>query len=272
MWFRYVTPMAACLCLVTASSGSAQNVQGDSTSSTGGSPAPSSQSLTLTSAFTTADRFDAVVSPRQFDGSGVSGTLGYRATSSRWMFESNLEAARARYRPREGETAIERAYSGRLTTDLTRWLSSGAKRSIGVGIAFAASAEVLEHQYDDPSSTTSGFITGFATLGPSFAWRESIGNGDASVAASVPLVGILHQPYADTRREHGPIQFRSTGPGQLHALDVALRYETTVDSRFGVAVEHRIRGFEYRGGWPIRSLTNATSLGVVWRFGRRTQP
>ncbi len=274
MWFWKVTPMAACLCVLTAVSGSAQSVQvdsaRDSTRDSARTAAPSSKSLSITGAYTKADRLDAVASPRPFDGSGVSGGLSYRATSPRWMFQTSLDGATANYLPNSGAaTATERAYSGSLGAGLTRWITSQPNRSFGVGVSLNSWAEVLEHQYADPNQTTASFMTGFATLGPSATFRQLIGGGEASISASVPLVGVVHQPYADLRQEHGPITFNAAGPAQLRGFDVGLRYETSVNSRMGLVVEHRLRNFDYTGGWNTNSLTNTTSLGVVIRLGRK---
>ena len=268
MQFPHVTSMATCLLFAIAASGIAQT---DSSTNTRSSAY--TKSLSLTSAFTSANRIDAAASPRTFDGSGLAGTIGFRSNSDRWMTQASLEGSHALYKPSTGEASVanERAIGGRLGLGVTRWITSRPKRAIGAGLSLNSWGEVLSHRYDDPNATTASFVTGFATVGPSLTWRESLANGDASLTATAPLAGWVHQPYADARQERDGVTLRSIGPTQLRGLDVALRYETSANSRLGIVAEHRVRGFEYSGGWTVRSLTNATSLGMVVRFGRRPQ-
>lgn len=253
-----ITPMTAYLTLAIAT---VANAQSDSAHAT--------QSVSAASAITQTERIDASASPRPFGGTGLAGSLQYRRDGNRWTFAATLIGSHANYRPSSGEnlSATEQSLNGRLELAALRRVAESSRRSIRVGVALESSGDFLTHRYTDPNATSSSYITAFSTLGPAASWRESVGGGAATVTATIPVAGVAHQPYGDTRIEHAGPRVNTIGPREVHGLDFTARYETSRRSRAGIMAEYRLHDFDYTGGWRVRTITNATAVGIVMRFG-----
>lgn len=257
-----LTPALACLPVVLAGSAKAQSAQ---------PTAPYRHTLAVSSGVNFTDRLDETASPRPYTGVGTAAALRYRFEPDRWSLTVEAGGARAAYQPRDELAGSESATGGNASLGVEREVASSHSISLRLGLAADARVELLDHRYADQASTLSSFVTGFSTLGPSATLRRSLGAGEVSATAVVPVVGLALQPYANTRQEREPISVRTVDFSALRGGSLDVRYESSRTARIGMVAEYRMRTFDYTGGWRTRSFTNATSLGIVARFGTKAR-
>lgn len=262
MRYQSLTPALACLTAVLAGSASAQNTRPTSTFR---------HSLSVTTGLTFTDRLDITASPRPFAGVGTAAGLSYRFEPGRWALGIEATGTQASYSPRDNLAGSESALAGGVGISVERQAMAGASTTLLLGLNLDTRAELLQHRYADAVSTLSSFTSGFAMLGPSATLRRKLGGGEFSATAVVPVVGLAHQPYANTRQEREPVTIRTVGFSALRGESLGLRYESSAAARMGVVAQYRLRTFDYSGGWRARSLTNSTAIGVVARFGSKAR-
>jgi hypothetical protein len=258
-WRRPVTPLAACLCVLSARAASAQ-----------GGANPYSTSFTITNGLTASQHVDLNASPLTFSGVGYDLGLGMRRGFGRWSFATTFDGAHRSYTTHltAGTPSTETSFDGRLALSLVRELGGHPGRGLGVGLFVDASAGMIRHQYTDPGLTVSDFVHGVVSVGPEVTWGKAIGDGLARVDVSAPLFGFVHRPYADTRRERPATSFTFATPSALRAINAGVSYETSERRRLGLFAAYRLRAMDLTEPQPFRSLTNTFSLGIVARFGR----
>lgn len=255
MPFRSLTPMMACICLALAQTARAQTT---------------TRELSAMTALSHADRLDATASPVPYGGFGVGGALGFRSESPNWLISLTAGGTNAHYTAQQSSvTAREHATNGRFSLEMMRTARLWSKSALAFGLAIDGRGEVLSHDYADPNHTSSDYVSAFATAGVAADWRQAIAGGKANLSLAVPVVGVVHQPYGDSRMEHASATLAAASIANLHGADFSARYETSSASKVGMVAEYRFGGFEYTGGWRMRSVTNTTSLGLVIRFGER---
>jgi len=261
-----LTPALACLPVVLASTAA----QGQNAQPATPTP-PFSHAVAVTSGVSFTDRLDATASPRPYAGVGTAAGIRYRYEPGKWSLTAEGSGTRASYQPRDNLAGSENAMSGGLAVSVDREAATVGSTEFRLGLTLDARAELLEHRYADVSSTLSSFVTGFATLGPTATVRRGLGTGQVSANVVLPLVGLAHQPYANTRQEREPFRVRAMGLSALRGALFGARYESSITSRFGVVAEYHLRAFDYTGGWRTRSFTNTTALGIVTRFGAKSR-
>jgi len=260
-----VTSMTACLCASLASVAAAQ-----SRPSAPASP-PFGHELSITTGMGFTDRIDASASPRPYGGLANGVGLSYTFRPGAWTLTTRAQGSIASLQPRDDFAGSEHAYAGGLAFDAQRTVAQFGPVTMRAGLTLESWADALRHRYGDQSSTTSTFISAFGTAGPAVSLSMPLGGGTLSGLASIPLGGLVYQPYANARQEREPIRLTTAGPTSLRGLDFGLRYESSASRTFGIVAEYRFRGFDYTGGWHARSITNTTSIGIVTRFGRKGQ-
>jgi hypothetical protein len=260
---KSLTPALACLPVVLAGTAQAQSAP----------PAkqtpPFNHALSVTSGVNYTDRLDATASPRPYAGVGTAAAVRYRFEPGKWSFTAEAAGTRGTYEPRDNLTGSEHAMAGGLAVTAEREAGSIGSTEFRVGLAVDTRAEVLEHRYADVASTLSSFVSGFATLGPTAGVRRAVGSGEVTANVVLPMVGLAHQPYANTRQEREPFTVRPIGLSALRGASFGARYESSRNARFGIVAEYHLRSFDYTGGWRMRSLTNTTAIGIVSRFGAK---
>jgi hypothetical protein len=217
------------------------------------------------------DRIDASASPRPYGGLANGVGLSYTFRPGAWTLTTRARGSIASLQPRDDFAGSEHAYAGGLAFDAQRTVAQFGPVTMRAGLTLESWADALRHRYGDQSSTTSTFISAFGTAGPAVSLSMPLGGGTLSGLASIPLGGLVYQPYANARQEREPIRLTTAGPTSLRGLDFGLRYESSASRTFGIVAEYRFRGFDYTGGWHARSITNTTSIGIVTRFGRKGQ-
>lgn len=259
-----VTSTTACLCVSLATAAAAQSAQ---------SPAspPFGHELSITTGMGFTDRIDASASPRPYGGLANGAGLSYTFRPGAWTLSTRIQGSIASLEPHDDYAGAEHAYAGGLAFDAQRAVAQFGPVTMNAGLTLESWADVLRHRYGDQSSTTSTFVSAFGTVGPAVSLSMPLAGGRLSGLASVPLAGLVYQPYANARQEREPIRLTTAGPTSLRGLDFGLRYESSAARTFGIVAEYRFRGFDYTGGWHARSVTNTTSIGIVTRFGRKSQ-
>lgn len=261
---KSLTPALACLPVVLAGTAQAQG-QAQSDPPT----RPFKHTVAVTSGVNFTDRMDETASPRPYAGVGTAAALRYRFEAGNWSLTAEAGGSRASYSPRDDLAGSESSVSGGVALSVDRSAASFHALSLRLGLTVDTRAELLEHRYADMASTLSSFVSGFSTLGPSATLTRPLGAGDVSATAVIPLVALVHQPYANTRQEHEPLSVRTVDFSPVRGSSLDLRYESSRTARLGVVAEYRLKTFDYSAGWRARSFTNATALGIVARFGAR---
>src|SRR5262249_53320074 len=146
-----------------------------------------------------------------YAGVGTAATVRYRFTPGQWSVTAEATGSRASYSPRDNLAGSEAATSGGLAVTIERDVARFDATALRLGLMLDTRAELLEHRYADVSSTLSSFVSGFSTLGPSVSLRRGLGAGEISASFGLPVVGLAHQPYANTRQEREPFTVRAIG-------------------------------------------------------------
>jgi hypothetical protein len=261
---KSLTPALACLPVVLAGT----TAQAQSAQPAKQTP-PFNHALSVTSGVNFTDRLDATASPRPYAGVGTAAAVRYRFEPGKWSFTAEANGTRGTYQPRDNLTGSEHAMAGGVAMTVEREAAVVGNTEVRVGLALDTRAELLEHRYADVASTLSSFVSGFATLGPTGTVRRNLGSGEVAATVVLPMVGLAHQPYANTRQEREPFTVRAIGLSALRGASFGARYESSKNARFGIVAEYHLRAFDYTGGWRMRSLTNSTAIGIVSRFGTK---
>jgi hypothetical protein len=231
-------------------------------------PAPAfAHTVALTTGLTYTDRLDVTASPRPYSGVGTAATVRYRFEPGRWSVAVEGGGSRSAYEPQDDFAGSEHSIGGSLGLTVERQTTTIRGLSLRLGLHLDTRAELLEHRYADVASTLSSFVTAFGTLGPTATVQRPLGDGSISATAIVPVVGLAHQPYANTRQEREPVSVQTVDVSALRGASLGLRYESSTSARMGIVAEYHLRTFDYLGRWRTRSFSNATAVGVVARFG-----
>ncbi|HEU4995528.1 MAG TPA: hypothetical protein VFT29_11950 [Gemmatimonadaceae bacterium] len=226
----------------------------------------------MSAGITHGARLDRAASATRFAGDGFElglrhAAIGKRATIStslrggvRSLAAAGVTAGRTRATESSGELA------------LSLFPASGTTLGpITFGLTMRAAGTVVGHHLTEPTTRTLSYAFGTATVGPSVRMNRAIGGGKATAQLDVPLAGVVVQSYSAVRSITGlaNVDTRWTTLGALRAGGLSLSYEPASRGRWGIVYQYRLQGAAYDATQPVRSLTHALSIGIVWRGGAR---
>lgn len=229
--------------------------------------------LVLSLGATQIEQLDATASPLRFGGQGYDATARYTRSSGLYTLSASLDGGPSRLSPLASPTHItERVTAGELRIAIRRSLAESTPAArLSVGADVATMLSVTTHHYDDPTASVSDFVIGSITIGPSVAWRQSIGAGTGTIQFGVPLVGFVDHPYSDTRTATTLIDARFATASTIRGVSASVSYAPALSRRVGVEYAYRLRTLQYADVQPLRSVSQAISVGLVTRLGQNSR-
>jgi hypothetical protein len=220
--------------------------------------------LSITAGLTRSDRLDKVVSPSRFAGAGIDVGLAYASLGNTATILVSLRGGARTL------TAAGPQLSGERLTDGDFHISAFRARGTSVlgarlklGIDLQATAAVIVHSYMDPEARTMSYVFGTTTLGPALLLERPLGDGSATVQLSVPVMGVVAQPYSAVWTSRPPLDLHFATIASLRSASASVAYSSPV--HFGVCLvsEYRLGVMRYEDVLPVRGLSHSVAIGVA---------
>ncbi len=212
-------------------------------------------------------RFDEVVSPDRFGGFGPEASFSWVHPGSGVDFVSGFRAGMSGLSAASSGDSPEQAVDARahFAALASPGLTSAAPR---FGLDVQTNASLIVRSYPGATGSSASFGFGTATVGPALLWPRRIGGGTAALWLSVPVYGMVVQPYSDLRGVAPLPRVQWAGASNLQGISGALSYEP--GGRTGLHYEYAADFLRYNGPLSVRAFTQRFSIGFSW--GRKPQP
>lgn len=212
-------------------------------------------------------RFDEVVSPDRFGGFGPEASFSWVHPGEYFDIVSGFHGGTSALDAASVGDSPERALGARahFAVLVSPGLASDEPR---LGIDLLGDASLILRSYPGATGSSASFGFGTATVGPAVLWPHRIGGGTAALWLSVPVYGMVVQPYSDLRGVAPFPRVQWAGASNLQGVSGALSYEP--GGRTGIHYEYRADFLRYNGPLSVRSFTQSVSIGFAW--GRKPLP
>jgi hypothetical protein len=223
--------------------------------------------LQFTGGITHSDRIDGVVSPSRFSGAGLDAGVGYVSLGSTMTFVMKANVGTRTLSSSGVQGSDERVKDGEIHLMA---LTAPAARAIGtrvsLGVDLQTSAALIAHRYVDPNARTMSYVFGTMTLGPAMFVEHAVGDGSATAQLSVPVVGIVAQPYSAIWSERSPLDLCFATLNSLRSVSAAAAYKSASHLGVSMLYEYRISVMHYEHVLPVRGLSQSVSAGFARRL------
>jgi hypothetical protein len=226
--------------------------------------------LTIVAGLAQRRQLDVTASPLVFGGSGFSGAARLtRPIGS--AFDLTPEIVGALQRLGTGTTAAqERVIDGDVHVALERRIAGDEQTALGaimLGADVGATVTSNLHRYATAASPSALFLMMSAGVGPSASWRARIGPGRALFSLRAPVVALVDHPYSEAKSGSTPVALRTATPGSLRQVDGVAQFTPDFSRRAGITFDYRFALLRYDDVQPLRSATQAFSIGIATQFG-----
>jgi hypothetical protein len=226
--------------------------------------------LTFVAGLAERRQLDVTASPLVFGGSGFSGAARLvRPIGGAFDLTTDIGGALQRLGT-GANPAQERVIDGNADVALERRVAGDERTPRGaiilggdVGVAVTSNL----HQYATAAAPSALFLMISAGVGPSATWRARIGPGRASFSLHAPVVGLVDHPYSEAKSGSTPVALRTTTLGSLRQLDGIAQFTPDYTRRAGITFDYRFALLRYDDVQPLRSATQAFSIGIATQFG-----
>jgi hypothetical protein len=210
------------------------------------------------------DRFDEVVSPSRFSGVSVNGRIAYDGVVKGARLRADLRGGSGMFSAPATQRSDERVSDGDLHLSLfpgTGARAFGGRVSLGLDVETAAS--LIAHQYSDPNAKRESYVFGTLTVGPSLLLERPVGEGSVSAQLSVPVAGIVEQPYSALRGTRSPLDFHGATIASLRSASGLFAYKSPQRGGMSMIYQYGFSMLHYENALPVRGLTHAMTIGVA---------
>jgi len=223
--------------------------------------------LHVTGGLTHSDRIDVVVSPSRFSGEGLDAGVGYISLGNTMSLVVTAKAGTRTLVSSGVQQSDERVTDGEFELmALTAPASRALGMRVALGVALQTSAAVIAHRYIDPSARTMSYVFGTMTLGPAVLVEHALGDGSASAQLSVPVAGIVAQPYSAIWSERSPLDLCFATLNTLRSVSAVAAYKSANHHGVSMLYEYRVGVMHYEDVLPVRRLSQSVSAGFARRL------
>jgi hypothetical protein len=132
-----------------------------------------------------------------------------------------------------------------------------------LGVDLQATAAVIVHNYVDPEARTMSYVFGTTTLGPAMLLQRPLGDGSATIQLSVPVVGVVAQPYSAVWTSRPPLDLHFATLASLRSASAAFAYRSPVHYGVRLLSEYRLGVMRYEDVLPVRGLSHSVAIGIA---------
>jgi hypothetical protein len=132
-----------------------------------------------------------------------------------------------------------------------------------LGIDLQATAAVIAHSYMDPDTRKMSYVFGTMTLGPALLLERALGEGSATVQLSVPVVGVVAQPYSAVWTSRPPLDLHFATLASLRSASATVAYRSPVHYGVALLTEYRLNVMRYEHVLPVRGLSHSIAVGIA---------
>jgi len=210
------------------------------------------------------DRFDQVVSPSRFSGVSVTGRIGYDGFVKGARVRADLHGGSGLLSAPAPQRSDERVSDGDFHLSLFPGAGTrafGGRLSLGLDVATAAS--LIAHQFSDPAAKKESYLFGTMTVGPSLLLERPLGEGSLSAQLSVPVAGVVLQPYSAVRGTRSPLDFHSATLASLRSATGLFAYRSPQRAGMSMLYQYGLSMMRYDNALPVRGLSHSMTIGVA---------
>jgi hypothetical protein len=211
-----------------------------------------------------ADRLDEVVSPSRFSGVSLTGRIGYDGLVKGARLRADLRGGSGMLGAPATQRSDERVSDGDFHLSVfpgTGARALGGRVSLGLDIETAAS--LIAHQYTDPSAKRETYVFGTLTVGPSLLLERPVGEGSVSAQLSVPIAGIVEQPYSALRGTRSALDFHGATLASLRSASGLFAYKSPQRGGMSMLYQYGLNMMRYEHALPVRGLSHSMTIGIA---------
>jgi hypothetical protein len=227
-------------------------------------------SVVISAGIGQSDRVDMTASPTQFGGRGLDLAADIEQARGAFCVVAGGRAGAKTLSAVTPSAASEHLMDGDAHVAVLRAVAGSApsRRVLALGVDIRATLALTEHAYADPAHTVAEFRLATLSVGPVLRWRERIGNGFAVAQISAPAIAVVDHPYSTMVPSP---DLRLVSIGALRGAEGFIAYEPFPNRAIAPRAAYRVGVLRYDDVRPVRSLTQAITLGVVTRLGARNR-
>jgi hypothetical protein len=253
---RLTTALSLACCVLRVSTSQAQ-----------ASREVSQRDLHVTAGITLSDRIDRVVSPSRFSGAGLDAAVGYVGVGRTMTFIVSARGGARTLASSGAQQSDERVTEGDVhLIALTALAPHALGTSVAFGVDMQTTAALIAHRYMDPTARTMSYVFGSMMVGPAVLIERRVGDGSATAQLSVPVAGIVAQPYSAVWSERSPLALRLATLNSLQSASAVATYQSAARHGVSMLYEYRVGVMRYEHVLPVRGLSQSVSAGIARRL------
>jgi hypothetical protein len=206
------------------------------------------------------DRLDGAVSPSRFDGQGLDLALSAANTIGPATVMGSLRYGSRSLGPADLSLLGERLTEGEFHMDLLP--GQRADEFITFGIDAQATIAVTTHRYED-SDPAKSYLFGTTMFGPVLFARHVLGRGVLSAQVTLPVAGVVTQPYSALWSERSAIDVTPVTLASLQSTSAIISWAASSRQYGGMLLQYHLGFLRYDGTLPVRGLSQSFALGIV---------
>jgi hypothetical protein len=220
--------------------------------------------LSISAGLGHSDRLDQVVSPSRFAGPSVNGTIAYAGLFRGARLRVGASGAAGTFSASAEQRSDERVTEG--TLHLSMFPATGIRvlgAAVSAGLDVQAATSLIAHRFTDPDVRTMSYVFGTLTIGPSLLVERSIGAGTVVMQLSVPVAGIVAQPYSAWWSARTPLEIHFATIASLRSAQGQFTYQSAPHRGLSLLYQYGLTMMRYEHVLPVRGLSHSVAIGVA---------